>query len=124
RYLSPRNYDPLQPPLTCPCFSRNHSTVRFFLPPLFITTFTASPSPASVDENLTFTATYTGGTAPFRCIFRFGDGEYAIAQGGSGSCSVIHDYDYSGTFRAIVTVRGASTSDNVSARLTVIVTGN
>ena len=105
-------------------FPGHSTTYTFSIPPLFITTFTASPSSASVDQNLTFTATYTGGTAPFRCIFRFGDGEYAIVQGGSGSCSVIHDYDYSGRFSASVTVRGASTSDNISARLTVIVTGN
>jgi len=105
-------------------FPGHSTTYTFSIPPLFITTFTASPSPASVDQNLTFTATYTGGTAPFRCVFRFGDGEYAIVQGGSGSCSVMHDYDVLGAFSASVTVRGASTSDNVSARLTVVATGN
>src|SRR2546427_462433 len=62
-------------------FPGHSTTYTFSIPPLFITTFTASPSSASVEQNVTFTATYTGGTAPFRCIFRLRDGEYAIAQG-------------------------------------------
>jgi hypothetical protein len=37
---------------------------------------------------------------------------------------VTHDYDYNGTFHALVVVKGASTSDLQMARLTITVTGN
>jgi len=96
----------------------------FSIPPLVITSFTASTRTATVDQVVTFTATYTGGTAPFRCFFSFGDFEFASVAGVNGACSVTHDYDYNGTFRALVIVKGASTSDVQLARLSITVTGN
>jgi hypothetical protein len=47
-----------------------------------------------------------------------------MVLGVNGSCSVTHDYDYHGTFHALVIVKGASTSDLQTAELTIIVTGN
>jgi len=96
----------------------------FSIPPLVITSFTASTGTAVVEQVVTFTATYTGGTAPFKCFFSFGDFEFASVAGVNGSCSVTHDYDNNGTFHALVIVKGASTSDLQFARLTITVTGN
>ena len=91
----------------------------FSNPPLVITSFTISTKTPSKDQKVTFTATYTGGTAPFNCVFRFGDEESQSVKGNNGSCSVSHDYDYTGTFTATVLIVGASTSDRVSAKLTL-----
>jgi len=101
---------------------RGHSvTYTFSVPPLVITSFTVSAQTPNVDQNLTFTAAHTGGTAPFKCTFSFGDGESSTIIGSASTCSATHDYDFSGTFTVTVTVRGASTSDKVSARLTITV---
>ena len=79
-------------------------------------------SVASANEPLTFTLAFTGGTGPFTCIFRFGDGERAVVAGSNGTCIATHDYDSSGTFDALATVRGASTSDFVHGHFRVTVT--
>jgi hypothetical protein len=92
----------------------------FSNPPLVITSFTGSSS-STVSGQVTFAATFAGGTAPFKCIFSFGDGESASVAGVNGACSVTHEYDNSGTFQAKVTIRGASTSDLQVARLIVTV---
>jgi hypothetical protein len=89
----------------------------FSNPPLTISSFTSSP--AGSNRALTLTATYTGGTGPFTCIFRFGDGESMTIAGSAGTCSATHDYDHPGTFMATVTVRGSSTSDLVRSSLTI-----
>lgn len=102
----------------------------FSNPPLTITGFTVMTSPnqaaASTSQNmaLVFTANFTGGTGPFTCIFSFGDGEHAAATGSNGTCSATHDYDSDGTFTARVVVRGASTSDVVSAHMTITVSAD
>jgi len=94
-------------------------TFTFSIPPLVITSFTASNSTPFVEEPVIFTASYTGGTAPFTCTFRFGDDESSSVIGTSGTCSVTHDFDSSGTFNVTVVVKGSSTSDRVSSRINV-----
>jgi hypothetical protein len=94
-------------------------TFTFSIPPLTITSFTTSNPAPSVDQSVTFTASFTGGTSPFTCVFRFGDDEAASTVGVSGSCTVTHRYDDAGTFTASVHVRGSSTSDFVVASVTV-----
>jgi len=69
----------------------------------------------------TFTASFTGGTGPFTCVFSFGDGDHTTVTGSNGTCTVTHGYDNKGIFSATVVVRGASTSDLQSTRLTVTV---
>jgi hypothetical protein len=96
-------------------------TYTFSIPPLVLTSFIASSSSPIVDQTVTFTATYTGGTAPFSCLFSFGDGHFGFTQASNGSCSVTHTYSYSGTFKAFIVVKGASTSDLVRGSLTVTV---
>jgi hypothetical protein len=97
-------------------------TYTFSIPPLILTSFTTSNSRPTIGQNVTLTATYTGGTAPFRCIFLFGDGSFAAVNGVSGSCAATHNYQVSGIFTAKVIVTGSSTSDRVTARLTITVT--
>jgi PKD repeat protein len=104
--------------------SLSHSvTFTFSIPPLVITSFTVSNSTPLVGEKVTLSATYTGGTAPFKCVFEFANDESASAIGTAGGCSVTHAYDDSGNFTASVIVIGSSTSDRVSSSLQVTVTG-
>jgi hypothetical protein len=101
-----------------------HSAVYTFSnPPLVFTSLSFSTQTPMVDQGVTFTTTYTGGTAPFRCVFRFGDGGYAEALGSAGSCSAVHHYDSAGPFDVSVVVKGASTSDLVRGQVSVTVTG-
>jgi hypothetical protein len=103
--------------------SLNHPvTITFSNPPLILTSFIVSDSSPLVNQTVTFTATYTGGTAPFKCIFFFGDEDPATVPGSAGSCSVTHAYADDGNFTARVIVLGASTLDRATATLTVTVT--
>jgi hypothetical protein len=96
-------------------------TYTFSVPALVLASFTASSTHLSVGQESTFTATFTGGTPRFKCIFQFGDGESSSVTVNSGSCSATHDFDNPGSFRAKVTVVGSSTSDRVSASIQVAV---
>jgi hypothetical protein len=101
-----------------------HSAAYTFSnPPLVITSLTFTTQTPMVDQGITFTTTYTGGTSPFMCVFRFGDGGYAEALGSAGSCSAVHHYDSTGPFNVSVIVKGASTSDLVRGHLSIIVIG-
>jgi len=101
-------------------------TYTFSIPPLVLTGFTVSDSGPAAGQNVTFTATYTGGTGPFKCIFSFGDGKFAIVNGVAGVCSAVHHYDDSDTspvdidtFTARVIIIGSSTSDRVTGQLSI-----
>ncbi len=97
------------------------ATYTFSNPPLVLTSFTVSNPTPSVDEDVTFTATFTGGTAPFTCSFNFGDGESMRVNTTSQSCTATHDYDDPGNFTATVKVRGSTFADKVKGSITVIV---
>jgi hypothetical protein len=99
------------------------ATFTFSNPPLTVTGFNAAPTNSRQNQVFTFTASYTGGTGPIKCIFRFGDGESITVTAHAGVCSTTHSYHDSGTFRATVTIIGSSTSDIVSATLIVRVAG-
>jgi PKD repeat protein len=100
-----------------------HSAAYTFSnPPLIITSLTFTTQTPTVDEGVTFTTTYTGGTAPFTCVFRFGDGGSAEALGSAGSCSAVHHYDSAGPFNVSVIVKGSSTSDLVTGHISITVT--
>jgi PKD repeat protein len=93
----------------------------FSLPPLATTGIAVSNSSPLVGEDVTFTSTFTGGTAPFKCIFRFGDEESSSIIGASGTCSATHDFDDEGTFNVTVLIVGSSTSDRVPSSIGVAV---
>jgi len=107
---------------TAGIYPGHSKTYTFSIPPLTITSFTISPKTTASNQVLTFTATYTGGTAPFTCAFRFGDGKSVTVAGSLGTCTVTHEYNQPGTFMVTVTVRGSSTSDIVRSSLAVNVT--
>lgn len=96
-------------------------TYTFSIPPLVLVSFTVSNQNPSVGATVTFTATFTGGTAPFKCFFSFGDFRFAVVSSTGGSCSVTHQYSFSGTFTARVIIKGASTSDLVTGKLSLTV---
>jgi PKD repeat protein len=93
----------------------------FSNPPLMLKDFTASSSSPVVGQAVTFTATYTGGTAPFKCVFLFGDGGSAVVQGVNGMCTAVHHYYDSGSFTVKVIIIGSSTSDRVTGSLSITV---
>jgi hypothetical protein len=93
----------------------------FSNPPLVLRSFTASTSTATEGQAVTFTATYTGGTSPFKCIFLFGDGGSASVTGVNGVCTAVHHYYDSGSFTARVIIIGSSTSDRVTGSLPITV---
>jgi hypothetical protein len=95
----------------------------FSNPPLMLKDFTASSSSPLVGQAVTFTAMYSGGTAPFKCVFLFGDGGSAVVQGINGMCTAVHHYYDSGSFIVKVIIIGSSTSDRVTGSLSVTVTG-
>ncbi len=94
-------------------------TFTFSVPPLLISSLSVSSPSPSTDQLVTFTASFTGGTAPFLCVFRFGDEESSSVLSSSGTCSVTHDFDYSGSFHTRVVIKGSSTSDIARENLTV-----
>src|SRR4029077_9800808 len=87
-------------------------TFTFSNPPLNITSFTVSNAAPFVEQDVTFTATYTGGTGPFKCIFRFGDDNIWGVIGNNGSCSVTPEYDSSGSFAPTVRITGSTNGDD------------
>ena len=100
--------------------SSSHSvTFTFSNPPLTIKSFTVSNNNPFAEQDVTFTATFTGGTAPFKCLFRFGNDNIWGVRGSNGSCSVTTDYDDPGTFSASVRITGATTGDIQNGSLTV-----
>jgi hypothetical protein len=103
-------------------FPGHDTTYTFSIPPLVLTSFTVSSSSPTVGQSVTFIATYTGGTAPFKCIFGFGDDSRVVVAGASGTCSVTHVFGGSGTFNVFVVVLGASTSDRAVGHLSITVT--
>jgi hypothetical protein len=93
----------------------------FSNPPLTLTGITASSLSPVVEQAVTFTVNYTGGTGPVTCVFLFGDGGSAIVQGTNGTCTAIHHYFGSGSFIMSVSIIGSSTSDRVRSNLSVTV---
>ena len=104
----------------------NHPvSLTFSNPPLTVTSFTVSPAPVVEGAAVTFTATFTGGTGPFTCMFTFGDGAPAVfVTTSSGTCSATHTYTDDGVFSARVKITGQATSDVVRVPLQVNVQTN
>jgi hypothetical protein len=92
-------------------------TYTFSNPPLVLTGFGAASTTFSTDQSVGFTASFTGGTGPFKCIFRFGDYSSAVVTAVDGTCTTTHTFDDSGTFTARVMIIGSSTSDIVRGTL-------
>ena len=102
-------------------FPGHSVTFTFSIPPLVLTSFSVSTTTPVEGQVVTFTATFTGGTTPSKCIFGFGDGEHSVVAGVSGTCSAVHDYDGSGIFKVFVIVTSSSTSDRVTGSISLTV---
>ena len=100
-------------------FPGHSATFTFSIPALVLTSFSVSTTTPVESQVVTFTATFTGGIAPFKCTFGFGDGEHSVVTGASGTCSAVHDYNGSGIFKVLVIVRGSSTSDRVTSSISL-----
>jgi len=68
-------------------------------PPALTTSFTFSPSSPQAGQQVTFTATASGGTSPYTFSWNFGDSSTATGA------SVTHTYSSAGTFPVTLTVR-------------------
>jgi PKD repeat protein len=92
--------------------------LTFSVPPLVLTSFQAA-SAAFVTEPATLMATFTGGTAPFKCTFNFGDGSSKSVTTSQLSCSATHTYWSARLRTATVRVRGVALADDVRGSLLV-----
>jgi hypothetical protein len=106
--------------------SPGHSiSLTFSNPPLAVTSYTVDPTPVVQGVTETFTAIFTGGSAPFTCSFTFGDGAPAVVVTTSmHTCSATHSYDDNGNFLARVKITGHASTDVVRVFLNVVVLEN
>src|SRR6184192_1857060 len=74
---------------------------EFFAPPLSAI-FSYNPSSPQVGQQVTFSASASGGTTPYNFSWSFGDGST-----GTGS-STTHTYSSAGTFNVVLTVKDSS----------------
>jgi hypothetical protein len=100
-------------------------SLTFSNPPLAVTSYTVDLTPVVQGVTETFTATFTGGSAPFTCSFTFGDGSPAVViTTSANTCSATHSYDDNGNFLARVKITGHASSDVVRVFLNVVVLEN
>src|SRR5437016_2047400 len=85
-------------------------------PPALTASFTYSPSAPQTGQQVTFTASASGGTGPYTFSWSFGDGST-----GSGS-SVTHTYLSAGTYTIVLTLKDSgSPQQTVSSQQSVTV---
>src|SRR6266702_4039885 len=89
---------------------------EFFAPPLSAI-FGYSPSSPQVGQQVTFSASASGGTTPYSFSWSFGDG-----SSGTGS-SATHTYSSAGTFNVILTAKDSSSpQQTITSQKTVTIT--
>jgi PKD repeat protein len=94
----------------------DNSTWVFEVPPA--ATLSADAPTREAGQPITFTATVSGGTAPYNATFSFGDGTSAEANGTGPDLTVTHTYAYAGSYSPKVNVTdvdGAATSSSAAA---------
>jgi len=67
-------------------------------------TFTPSTTTSETSQSVDFTASVTGGVAPYELSIAFGDGARATASGSGPTFSLAHRYGFAGTFVASANV--------------------
>jgi len=82
----------------------------------------ANDSSPEVSQSVEYTASISGGTAPYRAAFSFGDGDHADVAGSGSDLFVNHTFAYAGSFPATVTVTDAVGATFTAAGPTVKVT--
>lgn len=95
-------------------FAKQSQSVTVYLtPPLSIASFQVSSYSPFVNQAVSFTASATGGTAPYNYAITFGDG-----SSGTGS-STSHSYSSAQSYTVTLTVTDSAQSIPVSATITV-----
>jgi len=92
-------------------------TVSNVAPPALTTSFTYTPSSPLVGQQVTFSASASGGAAPYNFSWAFGDGSTGAGQ------STTHTYSSPGTFTVTLTARDSSSpQQTASSQQSVAVT--
>src|SRR5436189_1801820 len=78
-------------------------------PPTLAASFSFSPSSPQTGQQVTFTATASGGTTPYTFSWSFGDGSTATGA------SVSHTYTTAGTFNVVLTVKDSSSPQQTAS---------
>src|SRR5207249_1297472 len=78
-------------------------------PPALTASFTYSPSSPQAGQLVTFTASSSGGTAPYAYTWSFGDG-----SSGTGA-SATHTYNAAGTFNVVLTVNDSGSPQQTTS---------
>ncbi len=78
-------------------------------PPTLAASFSFSPSSPQTGQQVTFTASATGGTTPYSYTWTFGDGST-----GTGA-SVSHTYTAAGTFNVVLTAKDSSSPQQTAS---------
>src|SRR5881396_702319 len=98
--------------------SSQHTVTVSSASPTLTTSFTYSPSSPEVGQQVTFTATVSGGTSPYSYSWNFGDGAT-----GTGS-SVAHAYTSAGTFIVALTVKDSGSPQQTASSQQSITVSN
>src|SRR3989454_2142118 len=86
--------------------------------PSLTASFVSSPSSPEAGQQVTFTASASGGTAPYAFSWSFGDGSTGIGS------STTHSYSSPGTFTVVLTVRDSgSPQQTANSQQPISVTG-
>jgi len=86
-------------------------------PPPLTASFTFTPSAPQTGQQITFTASASGGTTPYSFTWTFGDGSNATGS------TVTHTYTSAGTFTVVLTVKDSgSPQQTVTSQQSVTVT--
>lgn len=101
-----------------------YATFTAVVNPALLVSISANPSSPSVGQLVNFSATVSGGTAPYTFAWSFGDGGT-----GGDLANISHIFTTNGPFGAMVTVTDlgggqASASDNLSVALNLTILGS
>src|SRR3989441_617944 len=77
-------------------------------PPTLTASFTYSPTSPQTGQQITFSASVSGGTSPYSFSWNFGDSQTATGS------SVSHGYSTAGTFSVVLTVKDAGIPQQTS----------
>jgi PKD repeat protein len=96
--------------------SQRTVTVSNPSPPPFLASFTFNPSSPQVGQQVTFTASASGGTSPYAFSWSFGDGSSSLGS------TAFHAYASNGTFSVLLTAKDSgSPQQTASSQQTITV---
>jgi len=97
-------------PLNCTQSLNYHfNTLALTSPPTLTASFTYNPSSPQVSQQITFTASAGGGTAPYTYNWTFGDGSATTGP------TVTHTYSSVGTFSVVLTAKDSGSRQQTAS---------